>query len=281
MTMAFSTDTLNGINDNSTASAAAEIQMNNNDLNLDKILREAASATVRFLLKRNANTDINKNNDNSHDDAVVHDADDYAVNGNEVVSKTEYAATAANNLSATITSIRSNVTKVLYMYFQNKTTDADTDVMPTNEANAYDTDANLTQLPANESPLATATSTLSRIATTMTSEILQNSTYNNNSNLAHIAAAVTTTTAATPIDNNNLDDHNSNVIVTTMTHLNEFLNATTTTPTNTTTTANGIATITTNATIARSITYPSIAINSYENCSALFTNYTQPQPGKF
>ncbi|XP_065365244.1 PDF receptor isoform X2 [Calliphora vicina] len=282
MTMAFSADTLNGISDNSTASAAVEIQMNNNDLNLDKILRETASATVKFLLKRNANTDINKNIDNSHDDAIVHDDVDYAVNGNDVVSKTEYTAMADNNLSATITSIRSNVTKVLYMYFQNKTTD--TDDMPTNEANTYDTDTNLTQLPANESPLATAMSTLSRIATTMTSEILHNSTYNNNSNLAHIAAAATTTstTAATPIDNNNLDEHNSNVIVTTMTHLNEFLNATTTTPTNTTTTAAAeIATITTNATIAPSITYPSIAINSYENCSALFANYTQPQPGLF
>ncbi|XP_037823149.1 PDF receptor isoform X2 [Lucilia sericata] len=186
------------------------------------------------------------------------------------------------------------------MYFQNKTAaaaDNDVNVSKSNEAVGYDDPSvNLTPLSINEKPLATASSALSRIATKMTSEILQNSTYNN-SNLTHITADVTTTTsttATTPMDNSNnfkqQEQHNSNVIVTTMTHLNEFLNATTTTamPSNTTTTASALETTitqaaatTTNGTITPSITYPSIAINSYENCSALFANYTQPQQGLF
>ncbi|XP_037811644.1 uncharacterized protein DDB_G0287625-like [Lucilia sericata] len=256
MTMAFSTDTLNGINENSiaTTAAAAKQQMNDDDLNLDKILRATASATVKFLLKRNAQTGNNiSNNDNDntqHNDVIGSgddDNDDNVYDENAYGSKTEYETTAANNLSATITSIRSNVSKVLYMYFQNKTAaaaDNDVNVSKSNEAVGYDDPSvNLTPLSINEKPLATASSALSRIATKMTSEILQNSTYNN-SNLTHITADVTTTTsttATTPMDNSNnfkqQEQHNSNVIVTTMTHLNEFLNATTTTamPSNTTT----------------------------------------------
>lgn len=286
MTMAFSTDTLlNRINEQH--STVTKTQMNNKDLNLEKSLRTAASETVKFLLKRNANSDTNNNSDhydkyNHHnDDSIAHsDKDD-----NDVLDKSEYATTAANNLSATITSIRSNVNKVLYMYFQNKTDSKNYSQLYKEGASDGDDDEEtinykLTQLSPSSSPLPTDPSNLSRIAKTMTSEILQNSTYENSStsNLNHIA-----TTTSIEENGMNLNENNNNVILTTMTHLNKFLNATaaTTTPSSTTIATN--TTISSNATIATtpSITYPSIAINSYENCSALFANYTQPHEGEF
>lgn len=237
----------------------------NNDLYLEKILRAAAATTsVKILHKRNVNSDTLNSSD--IDDNVVNGYDD-----NDVFSQTRYATTPANNLSATITSIRSNVTKVLYMYFRNQTTANDSRQNiehVTTEFQNYDD--NLTQLSTYEGPLATASSTFTTIPT-MTSEYIENSTYNNSSSVMNHIVNASIAATTTPLNANS-----NNVIQTTMTHLNKFLNKATTMPCNTTIEA----TIATNSTIKPSITYPSIAINSYENCSALFANYSQPQQGE-
>ncbi|KAM7349820.1 pigment-dispersing factor receptor isoform 2-T7 [Cochliomyia hominivorax] len=250
---------------NNSSVAAFSTQMNSNDLNWNKLLRTAAATSVKFLLKRSTSTEDKHNPD--------------AITSQENV----VTDTATNNLTATLATIRSNVSKVLYMYFQNQTVKNENPENP------------LTQLSTKSSPLATASNNFTRIATITTSDMLQNSTYNNSN---AIPTHITTTAApTTTIDNNNLNEENNNVILTTMTHLNEFLNATISSNTTTTTTtpttftpSPAVATVTsaaietittaTNKTVP-SITYPSITINSYENCSALFANYTQPQQGLF
>ena len=329
MTMTFKTDTIlnaiaNGNISSTSLSATATtiqppLQMSSHDLNLEEIWRRAATTTVRLLHKRNANSDIHRQTTTDGgaggDDNDYHVGNDSDLITNELLNKNEHETTVtttatatevlANNLTATITSIRSNVTKVLYMYFHPNQTVADDhmnmdDMRLSNTSSqhathihdAYESDepfGNLShQLPKGndeENPLTKVKSTLAtKIATAMASEIFQtNTTYNNSVNGTTTAATTIHTTTESNNDNNN---NNSNVLLTTLTHLKKFLNTTATTnnsliaTTTSTTTPAVVTTATSATTIARNITYPSINIHSYENCSALFANYTQPHNQK-
>ena len=324
--MTFKTDTLlnataNGNTSSASLSATATtieppLQMSSHDLNLEEIWRRVATTTVKLLHKRNANSDIHRQttdggaagSDTGGDDNDYHVGNDSDSITDELLNKNEHETTVtttateaiANNLTATITSIRSNVTKVLYMYFHPNQTVTD-DYMNTDDVRLNDTSSqhathlhkvvyesdepfgNLSKGDDEENPLTKVKSTLAtKIATAVTSEIFQpNSTYNNSINGTTATTIISTSTESNNDNNNN---SNGNVLLTTLTQLKKFLNATTATTNNSliattttsTTTPAVVTTATSATTIARNITYPSINIHSYENCSALFANYTQP-----
>ncbi|XP_037935677.1 PDF receptor [Teleopsis dalmanni] len=215
--------------------------------------------TMSLLAKRNINEHYTSETE------LLHDAIGNENSTNENDSNEFLSISNANNLAATITSIRTNVTRVLYMYFQNVT-----------DENGYG--AATTILPVTTTP---NTTTLS-IADTTPATINQNGIVDLLPNVtttailrshlttvktALIAAATTTTAATTPIDSSAAS------LATTATSI-------TATPAIPTT----VTSLNTSAlTTAPSIIYPTyrLAIRSYENCSALFANYTQPQQGIF
>lgn len=322
----------------------------------ENLLRIATQKTFRFLRKRNANSYYNSeeqlegfgghSSSNNYSimtttkkpiNAAITNMTNPAKESASATTTTAYLETDvdddflnSNNLSATITSIRSNVTRVLYMYFQNvsdehgygaatTTTTSTTTMLPTilqassmhnkptmhhhhghhsqhnNGLEQHQHQNYLLQMTSNSSSsnhhstptLATATNFVQNLSTAtaskaavITSEYFQNSTYNSNS-----AASNNRTSELTSSNNNNINyyynssSNNNNVLQTTLGHLNDMAKATASAVATAAGATSATATAATTTTKAPSITYPRyrIAIKSYENCSALFANYTQPQ----
>ncbi|XP_036338784.1 cell wall integrity sensor MID2-like [Rhagoletis pomonella] len=210
-------------------------------------------------------------------------------------------AAFSNNLTATITSIRSNVTRVLYMYFQNVTDEhgygaATTPTTTTTTSNSSSiniatTTERLSNLDASATDAligAAVDATDQRAGSTLlgTAKTLLQAPLNASSTTTGFltSASANVTRAASTLVNATAYISSSAAAYAT-----ELLNATSTTTTTTTSAASGIASASTSAvngssvlTTAPSIIYPpyQVAIRSFENCSALFANYTRPQNGK-
>jgi len=165
------------------------------------------------------------------------------------------------NLSATITSIRSNVTKVLDMYFKNVSDEfgygAATTTTTTTTPSPYTTlspieisttDTNLLPSPeiSNSSSSSSSSSTTLETMKNISKTFIKNAANYIGNNVDHDTKLLTINTTAQP----SLD-----------TPLSIPKNVLTTAP---------------------SITYPTyrLAMRSHQNCSDLFANYTQPQQGE-
>ncbi|XP_053952195.1 PDF receptor isoform X2 [Anastrepha ludens] len=202
---------------------------------------------------------------------------------------------ASNNLTATITSIRSNVTRVLYMYFQNVTDEhgygAATTPMTTTTTSNSSTSGISRSTTTERLPSGNVTDTLigsdlsatgEKVGATLlsTAKTLLQAPLNASSTTTSLLTSASTnmSRAATAFANATMSISSSAA-----SYATELLNASTTTTASTsgsaTSAVKGSAVLTT----APSIIYPpyQVAIRSYENCSALFANYTRPQNGIF
>lgn len=165
-----------------------------------------------------------------------------------------------SNLAATLTSMRSNVTRLLNMFFQNVSSnhDDDNDDVVQQQQNVALTIAGATTTIPQR--ISNAITTVTKAAKTLNVHFIKSTSASslsssltaptNSSTSSSLAATAKTATAATSLRNITPDA--------------ELLNGTLHTST------------------LRPIIYPSFreAIRSSDNCSTLFANYTRPQEGK-
>lgn len=249
--------------------------------NFKVALHSATNNTVKLLAKRKIDNNQKKASEwnnlatNTIDTSTVQwnsfESDDtsFSFNNqtNEIIEK---------NLAATISSIRNNVTRVLYMYFNN-VSDAEgygaayTMATPTmgelqhhhhHQQQQQQQQQLQQQHPQRQEqpPSSTIATKTSLLSTTFLPVTGLETTTTLNTNDTIIKQSSTSTSPST-IASETISTTLSPLLSPNNATATHYLNIPTATP---------------------SITYPSykIEIRSYENCSALFANYTQPQPGE-
>ncbi|XP_004531167.1 PDF receptor isoform X1 [Ceratitis capitata] len=231
----------------------------------------------------------------------------------------------SHNLTATITSIRSNVTRVLYMYFQNvtdehgygaattppphTTTTLTTAAPPTANGSHIDivsttqrlhslagaaaaaaaSDSGSAAYTANTDLTAATSQSLGTTLLSTAKTLLQAPVNATTSTTASLLTSVSTnaTRAASALANATASISSSAAAYATELHTSTLTAATTLASGGANAHAamgNGGSSSNSNVlTTAPSIIYPpyQVAIRSFENCSALFANYTRPQNGVF
>ncbi|XP_067635606.1 PDF receptor isoform X2 [Eurosta solidaginis] len=224
--------------------------------------------------------------------------DDIHYNNNSVDKN---ATLLSNNLTATITSIRSNVTRVLYMYFQNVTDEhgygaattptTTTTIASSNSSSSSGSNSITTteRLPHDSAPhtlsassnavghLSTTNQNLSSTLLSATKKTLLQAPHNaSNATASLLTSSSTNATKAL----STMASTTASVTSSAASYATELLNATTTAASGSTTASANVSHV---LTTAPSIIYPpyQVAIRSYENCSALFANYTRPHNGIF
>lgn len=205
-------------------------------------------------------------------------------NNNHINADDNRNTSIASNLSATITTVGSNVTRVLYTYFQNitepqgyaaaATTTTTTAAAASKSVSDSTTTARLhslisnaaePQIGSNDLPTTSQSVSATLLATAKT--LLQ----------APLSASANATRAATVLAN-----ATASISASAATYATELLNSTLSRTLSTSGSGASAAPSSIVLTTSPNVTYlpHQVAIRSFEDCAALFANYTQPQNGK-
>ncbi|XP_069965643.1 PDF receptor isoform X1 [Bactrocera oleae] len=206
-------------------------------------------------------------------------------NNNHINADDNRNTSIASNLSATITTVGSNVTRVLYTYFQNitepqgyaaaATTTTTTAAAASGSVSDSTTTARLhslisnaaePQIGSNDLPTTSQSVSATMLATAKT--LLQ----------APLSASANATRAATVLAN-----ATASISASAATYATELLNSTLSRTLSTSGSGASAAPSSIVLTTSPNVTYlpHQVAIRSFEDCAALFANYTQPQNGVF